>query len=171
MAITIAASNYLVQYPLLNNWLTYGAFAYPCVFLIEDLSNRLRGAKFAARVVLFGFVVGVLMSFAISTARIASASGGAFLISGLCNVFVFHRLRKLAWWKAPLISSLLASVLDTFLFFALAFAGTDLPWFNLALGDLGAKLLMLVCLLPLYRLLYPRLTSSLAYRAGRQLNF
>lgn len=168
MALTIAASNYLVQYPLFNNWLTYGAFTFPLVFVIEDLSNRLRGARFATRIVLFGFIIGIILSFATATTRIAAASGATFLISGLCNVFVFHRLRNLAWWKAPLISSVFAATLDSSLFFALAFAGTELPWLKLALGDLVVKLWMVVCLLPLYRLLYPFLTACLVRRSSSQ---
>jgi uncharacterized PurR-regulated membrane protein YhhQ (DUF165 family) len=40
-------------------------------------------------------------------------------------------------------------VVDTAVFFTLAFYGTDMPWVTLALGDLGVKLaLALLALLP-----------------------
>ena len=47
MALIVALSNYLVQFPVnyfnLNHILTYGAFSYPIAFLITDLSNRKYG--------------------------------------------------------------------------------------------------------------------------------
>jgi uncharacterized PurR-regulated membrane protein YhhQ (DUF165 family) len=36
---------------------------------------------------------------------------------------VFNRLRRRAWWRAPLASSLIGSALDTAMFFTIAFAG------------------------------------------------
>lgn len=48
MAVTVVASNILVEYPLpgvLADWLTYGAFTYPVAFLVTDLTNRARGQR------------------------------------------------------------------------------------------------------------------------------
>ncbi|OYU74380.1 MAG: hypothetical protein CFE45_34935 [Burkholderiales bacterium PBB5] len=70
------------------------------------------------------------------------------------------RLRLQSWWKAPLFGSAAASVVDTSLFFGVAFAGTDVPWLPLAGGDLGVKLFMALALLPPYRLLVARLTTA-----------
>ena len=50
-----------------------------------------------------------------------------------------------------LVSSSVGSVVDTALFFTLAFAGTDLPWITLALGDLGVKLLLAALALAPFR--------------------
>jgi uncharacterized PurR-regulated membrane protein YhhQ (DUF165 family) len=50
-----------------------------------------------------------------------------------------------------------ASVIDTGLFFFLAFAGTDLDWRTLAAGDLGIKWLMAAVLLAPNRLMLPSL--------------
>ncbi len=62
---------------------------------------------------------------------------------------VFNRLRRRSWWQPPLVSTLVASVVDTAIFFTLAFAGTDMPWITLALGDFGVKLaIALFALLP-----------------------
>lgn len=70
---------------------------------------------------------------------------------------MFNRWRAQSWWKAPLVGSSVASVLDTLIFFALAFAGTDLDWLALAAGDLSVKWLMAVVLLLPYRMMLPRL--------------
>ena len=61
MAATVVASNILVQY-LLGPWLTWGALTYPIAFLVTDLTNRLHGAAAARKVVLVGFVAGVVFS-------------------------------------------------------------------------------------------------------------
>ena len=89
------------------------------------------------------------------------ASGSAFLIAQLLDISVFDRLRNLAWWKAPLVSSVLGSAIDTALFFTIAFAFTDLPWVTWALGDFGAKLFMAASLLPIFRILVNYYPASL----------
>lgn len=158
MAIVIAASNVLVQYPI-NDWLTYGAFTYPVVFLVTDLTNRAVGAQAARRVAWIGFAVAVALSLLLAPWRIAVASGTAFILSQLMDISVFNKLRRSSWWQAPLFGSIVASVLDTLVFFFVAFAGTELDWRLLAAGDLGVKWLMAVVLLAPYRLMLPRLTN------------
>ena len=152
MGVVVYASNRLVEIPI-NDWLTWGAFSYPVAFLVTDLVNRRAGARAAMRVVLAGFALGVALSFAAGDARIALASGSAFLAAQSLDVRVFDALRARRWWLAPGASSLVGSVLDTALFFSIAFAGTGLPWPTWALGDLGVKLAMAALALPLYRAL------------------
>jgi uncharacterized PurR-regulated membrane protein YhhQ (DUF165 family) len=139
MVLIVVSSNVLVQYPL-SDWLTWGAITYPFSFLVVDLANRYHGPRMARRIVYVGFVVALLLSAWLATPRIAVASGTAFLCAELLDVRIFNRLRRQAWWKPPLVSTLFASVVDTAIFFTLAFAGTDMPWVTLALGDLGVKL-------------------------------
>ena len=139
MVLIVVSSNVLVQYPL-SDWLTWGAITYPFSFLVVDLANRYHGPRLARRIVYVGFVVGLLLSAGMATPRIAVASGTAFLCAELLDVTLFNRLRQHAWWKPPLVSTLSASVLDTAIFFTLAFAGTEMPWVTLALGDFGVKL-------------------------------
>jgi len=130
MAAVVVASNVLVQHPVggtlgaipLDDVLTYGAFTYPFAFLVTDVVNRTFGPSIARRVALSGFAVAVVMSLALATPRIAIASGTAFLAAQFLDVAVFQRLRDGAWWRAPLVSSALGSVLDTALFFGLAFS-------------------------------------------------
>jgi uncharacterized PurR-regulated membrane protein YhhQ (DUF165 family) len=156
MALVIVLSNFTVQFPI-NAWLTWGAFTYPFVFLVCDLTNRALGPRAARRVAWMGFAVAVLASGLLAPWRIALASGSAFIVSQVLDIVLFNRWRRASWWKAPLIGSLAASVIDTGVFFFLAFAGTELDWWRLASGDLGVKAAMAVALLAPYRALLPHL--------------
>lgn len=190
MAAVVVASNILVQFLILDGLLTWGAFTYPFAFLVTDLMNRVYGPADARRVVYFGFVTGVVCSLIGSQImlegdgytypavafRIAVGSGIAFLVAQLVDVFVFDRLRAGIWWRAPLASTIVGSVLDTALFFTIAFSasvpffseaangdiswawdvaplltfGSDAPlWVSLALADWIVKLsVTLVALIP-----------------------
>lgn len=152
MAAVVTVSNIAVQYAI-NDWLTWGAFTYPVAFLVTDLTNRRFGARSARRVVYAGFAVAVLLSAYFAGPRIALASGSAFLAAQLLDVEIFNRLRRANWWRAPLISSCIASVFDTALFFSIAFAGTAVPWPTLAIGDFLVKLAMALTMLVPFRAL------------------
>ncbi len=156
MTLVIVFSNWLVQYPI-NDWLTWGAFSYPLVYLVCDLTNRAVGAQAARKVAWIGFAVAVVVSLAVAPWRIAVASGTAFIVSQILDIAVFNRWRQSAWWKAPFIGSAVASVVDTLIFFYLAFAGTPVDWRMLAAGDVVVKVAMAAVLLAPYRLMLPRL--------------
>jgi uncharacterized PurR-regulated membrane protein YhhQ (DUF165 family) len=192
MVVVVTASNILVQYPVqfdlgpihLGDILTWGAFTYPFAFLVSDLTNRHDGPNRARLVVLAGFAVGLGLSFWLSTPRIAIASGSAFLIGQLLDIAVFQRLRNRYWLVPPLSASLFGSLIDTLIFFSIAFApafafvdslfgmadgslgfpapwlgiGTDVPlWLSLASGDFTVKFLAAVLLLAPYRVLMGRI--------------
>ncbi len=150
MATVILVSNILVQIPI-NDWLTWGALSYPIAFLVTDLTNRFYGVSAARRVVLVGFAIGVVASYYFADPRIAVASGTAFFVAQMLDVSIFDRLRGSKWWIAPATSSALSSVVDTVLFFSLAFAATGLPWIQWAAGDLAAKWLVAMLALIPYR--------------------
>ena len=189
MAAVVVLSNILVQYPValrlggldLADLLTWGAFTYPFAFFVTDLANRRLGPGRARQVVLVGFALAVALSIALATPRIAIASGTAFLVAQMLDVSVFDRLRAGAWWRAPLISSILGSVVDTAIFFSLAFAGTfafldfggdagsldfavpflgvgtSVPlWVSLAAGDLIVKAVVALALIGPYGVLRGR---------------
>jgi hypothetical protein len=134
MAAIVVASNVLVQFLLLDGLLTWGAFTYPFAFLVTDVMNRVYGLAAARRVVLAGFVTGVICSLIGSQImlefgpavplRIAVGSGIAFLAAQMLDIAVFNRLRSGAWWRAPLASTLIGSALDTALFFTIAFSAS-----------------------------------------------
>jgi len=164
MGVLIIISNYLVQFPInkfnLQDVLTYGAFSYPVTFLITDLANRRYGKKEARKLVYIGFAIGILLTIFVSTnfqdiisLRIAIGSGIAFLVAQLIDVEIFQRLRNNKWFVAPITSSIVGSIIDTFLFFSIAFLGTGISWLTLAIGDLLVKLLMAFLMLIPFRLL------------------
>ncbi len=196
MAAIVLASNILVQF-LFGNWLTWGAFTYPLAFLVTDIMNRVYGVAAARRVVFAGFVTGVICSLIgtqimgefgpLVTLRIALGSGLAFLVAQLMDVAIFDRLRAGAWWRAPVVSTLVGSSLDTALFFTIAFsanlsflepandvswAGDILPilghgpeaplWVSLAIADWLVKLaLALIALMP-FRLITRKVLAQVA---------
>ncbi len=155
MVAIVASANYLVQFPV-NDWLTWGALTYPVSYFVTDLTNRWYGPERARRVVYAGFVLAVILSAWLASPRIALASGTAFLISQLMDVAVFNRLRGGRWWTAPLASSALGSLVDTALFFALAFYATDVPWVTLATGDYVVKVAIALLMLGPYRMITAR---------------
>ena len=202
MATVVVASNILVQFLILDGLLTWGAFTYPFAFLVTDIMNRFYGPADARRVVYFGFVSGVICSLIGSQIilegdgytypavafRVAVGSGIAFLVAQLVDVIVFDRLRTFEWWRAPLASTLIGSVLDTALFFTIAFSasvpffsdaangeiswawdmaplltfGFDTPlWVSLALADWTVKLsIALIALIPFRIVVYGNFNQS-----------
>lgn len=192
MVVVVTASNILVQYPVafdlgavhLGDLLTWGAFTYPFAFLVTDLTNRYDGPNRARLVVVIGFIVALTLSFYLATPRIAIASASAFLIGQLLDIAVFSRLRNRFWLVPPLTGSLLGSLIDTLVFFTIAFApvlgfvdgwfgmedgslgfgapwlgvGPEVPlWTSLATGDFLVKFLAALLLLAPYRVLMGRL--------------
>ncbi len=155
MVLVVAISNYLVQFPL-NDWLTWGAFTYPVTFLVTDLVNRRFGPGTARRVVAVGFLAAAVISLELAPWRIAAASASAFLFGQLFDVQIFDRLRRANWWLPPLISSTLGSVLDTMIFFSIAFAGSGAPWISWGAGDLSVKLACALFFLAPFRALMSR---------------
>ncbi|MEI4195752.1 queuosine precursor transporter [Roseovarius sp. E0-M6] len=198
MAAIVVASNILVQFLILDGLLTWGAFTYPLAFLVTDLMNRIYGVAAARRVVLAGFIVGVISSLIGSqimlehgpavALRVAVASATAFLVAQLMDVAIFDRLRSGAWWRAPLISTIAGSTVDSALFFTIAFAqslavfgpeadaaiswaweslpfvliGPDAPlWVTLAVTDWGVKILVgLLALIP-FRLIVTKVSQDI----------
>ena len=171
MALIVALSNYLVQFPVkymnLQDLFTYGAFSYPVAFLITDLANRRYGKIAARKIVYIGFILGLFLTLYFSTdfsnlisKRIAIGSGIAFLTAQLLDVQVFDKLREKVWFVAPFVSSLIGSVIDTFLFFSIAFYGTGINWITLSLGDLTVKILIALLMLIPFRLLLGTVKAS-----------
>ena len=164
MGVVVLASNYLVQFPIkyygLEEILTYGAFSYPIAFLITDLANRSYGKLIARQIVYIGFAIGISFTLLFSTnfgdlisVRIAIGSGTAFLVAQLIDVQIFDKLRMKKWFVAPLTSSFIGSVVDTFLFFSISFYATGVPWVTLSLGDLAVKIFVAIIMLIPFRLL------------------
>ena len=175
MSLIVALSNYLVQFPVnyfgLQELLTYGAFSYPVAFLITDLSNRRYGKDIAKKIVYLGFIIGIILTFYFSTnfsdlisIRIAIGSAIAFLFAQLIDVNIFDKLRSKIWFAAPLISSLIGSSIDTFLFFSISFYGTGINWVTLSFGDLSVKIFVALIMLIPFRLLLPHVHEISSFK-------
>ena len=171
MGLIVLASNYLVQFPIqyygLQELLTYGAFSYPIAFLITDLANRSYGKIAAKKIVYIGFGIGICFTLLFSTnftdlisIRIALGSGTAFLVAELLDVQIFDKLRRKQWFIAPLGSSFIGSIVDTFLFFSISFYATGVPWVTLSLGDLAVKIFVALIMLIPFRMLLGTLKAA-----------
>ena len=171
MGVVVLSSNYLVQFPIkyygLEEILTYGAFTYPIAFLITDLANRSYGKLVARKIVYIGFIIGISFTLFFTTnfsdlisVRIAIGSGTAFIVSQLLDVQIFDKLREKEWFVAPLTSSFIGSVVDTFLFFSISFYGTGIAWVTLSVGDLAVKIFVALLMLIPFRLLLGTFKTS-----------
>ena len=192
MAAIVVASNILVLHPF-GAYLTWGALTYPLSFLVNDITNRLHGPNAARRVVLAGFVAGLICSLiaaqypGVTTLRIALGSLTAFLFGQLLDITIFSQFRRSAWWRAPLISTLVGSTLDSVIFFTIAFSaalsflepsndvswatensallglGPQVPfWISLAVADWCVKFAIAVFGLLPFRLIVAKRTTGLA---------
>ena len=191
----IAASNYLVQLPftLFGFHTTWGAFSFPFIFLATDLTVRLFGKGPARTIILSVMFPALVVSYVVSVvfprgsfagiealsewnlfvARIALASFLAYVIGQLLDVQVFDRLRQWAWWVAPVCSTVIGNLADTFAFFSAAFYNSPDPfmaanWVEIAAVDYVIKLaISLLFFLPLYGLLLAWLTRRLVLWTGQ----
>lgn len=196
--LIIIVSNYLVQLPItLFGWhTTWGAFSFPFIFLATDLTVRLMGKhaarKVIARVMLPALVASYVVSVVFQEARfgtlaalgefnlfvfrIAVASFLAYALGQLLDVQVFDRLRQLRqWWIAPAASTVVGNLLDTYLFFSVAFWRSDDPfmaanWVEIATVDYAIKLIIsLVLFVPLYGMLLSSIVRMLPSMAPNAL--
>lgn len=180
--LIIIVSNYLVQLPVtLFGWhTTWGAFSFPFIFLATDLTVRLMGKVDARRVIARVMLPALVASYGVSVLfnearfgglaalgefnlfvfRIAVASFLAYVLGQLLDVQVFDRLRQMRqWWVAPAASTIIGNLLDTYLFFSVAFWRSDDPfmaanWAEIATVDYAIKLIIsLVLFVPLYGML------------------
>ncbi len=180
--LIIVVSNYAVQIPVdvFGFHATIGAFTFPLVFITTDLTVRIYGPKKARKVIfkamipalILSYIVGAIFeqgqfqgfaalgTFSIFVFRIAAASFGAYVIGQVTDIFVFSKLRQLPlWFVAPIASSILGNLLDTFAFFSIAFYKSTDPfmaahWVEIAWFDYGVKLAScLAILVPLYGIL------------------
>ncbi|WP_076542101.1 7-cyano-7-deazaguanine/7-aminomethyl-7-deazaguanine transporter [Shewanella sp. UCD-KL21] len=188
--IIICASNYLVQLPfqIFGYHTTWGAFSFPFVYLATDLTVRIFGQQ-AARSIIFkamlpalaiSYVMGVIFHQGVFQGaeslaqwnqfvfRIALASFVAYLVGQLMDITVFAKLRKAkAWWVAPAASTLFGNLVDTVVFFSIAFYASSDPfmanhWPEIATVDYAFKLMVSLGLfLPAYGVLLKVLTDRL----------
>ncbi|EPZ99779.1 7-cyano-7-deazaguanine/7-aminomethyl-7-deazaguanine transporter [Glaesserella parasuis] len=192
----ITISNYLVQIafeipvPFTDSRIptTWGTFTFPFIFLATDLTVRVFGASLARKIILAVMFPALIVSYVISVIffegqfqgfatlaefntfvfRIALASFAGYVVGQLMDIFVFNRLRQgKTWWLAPASSTIFGSLIDTFVFFAVAFYKSSDEymaehWFTIGTVDYAFKLFVsLLLFLPLYGILLNFLIKKL----------
>lgn len=180
--LVIAVSNYLVThtFELWGHPLTYAAFTFPLVIVATDLTVRLIGKELGRAVVAFSYIPAVIVSVAVILAegapssvalRIGFASGTAYLVGTMLDVYVFQYIRErmTGWWWAPALSMVAANFIDTYTFFYVGFAGgADAfmaeNWHVVAWNQTLTKLVIgWVVFLPVYGVFLGILKNSLGF--------
>ena len=180
--LIVAASNYLVQFPIeiLGYTATWGAFSFPFIFLATDLTVRLFGARMGRHIIFYAMLPALVVSYVVTVGfqdgvwigtdhlftfnlfvfRIAMASFLAYVIGQIMDVLVFNKLRQhRQWWHAPLASAIIGNLMDTFVFFFVAFYKTSSPihaekWMEMGTVDYVFKILInIIMFLPLYKVI------------------
>jgi len=188
--LIISASNYLVQLPftIFGLHTTWGAFSFPFVYLATDLTVRIFGQESARKIIFKAMLPALIISYAIGVIfhqggfqgfsalaelntfvlRIAFASFAAYFVGQLMDIKIFSELRRTrSWWVAPACSTVIGNLLDTLVFFGLAFyASNDLfmanNWPEIATVDYAFKLMVSLGLfLPAYGVLLKVLEHKL----------
>ncbi|AWI34588.1 queuosine precursor transporter [Helicobacter apodemus] len=161
----IIASNYLVQFPI-NDFLTYGAITYPFTFLLSDiLAERYNKTK-VLKIVRIGILLAFIPSLFLAEFRIAIASVIAFFFSQQMDVYIFYwiksKLPKI-WWLRSAGSTAFSQLIDTMIFFHIAFLFV-MPWSNvlmLIIGDYAIKFFFAFSNTPLFYLFGIRMQKFL----------
>ncbi|ABI73739.1 MULTISPECIES: 7-cyano-7-deazaguanine/7-aminomethyl-7-deazaguanine transporter [Shewanella] len=193
--LIICASNYLVQLPfqLFSYHTTWGAFSFPFVYLATDLTVRVFGQQAARGIILKAMIPALVVSYLVGVLfhqgqlqafsalaewnsfvfRIAFASFVAYLIGQLMDITVFAKLRQAkAWWVAPAASTLIGNLVDTLVFFSVAFYASNdafmaTHWPEIATVDYAFKLIVSLGLfLPAYGVLLKILQDKILLNGG-----
>ncbi len=171
--VIIAASNYIVQFSgmIFGYHFTWAMFIFPLVVIATDLTIRLTNKYQARMVVAIAFIPAIFISSYIATPMIGLASALAYLVGQLFDVSVFQKIREAfteRWWVAPAVSTFVANIVDTYLFFWAAFAyGNDefmrANWLEIATVDVIFKIIVsFVMFLPIYGVLLRYLRGRMA---------
>ena len=178
--LVIAVSNYLVtirfdlfpgaELPLFGSFpLAAAAFTFPIVVVATDLTVRLVGKQAGRAVVAMAIIPAIIASVLVLLAlgdehayRVGLASGTAYAIGTMLDVYVFQHIRERmsAWWIAPAVSTIAANIIDTYAFFYTAFYPA--PWVGpVAVNNTLTKIVIgLIVFLPAYGLLLSYLKSK-----------
>ena len=179
----ITVSNFLVSIPffLYGYKITWAAFSFPFVVLATDLTVRILGKKIAQKIISYSYPLAIISSIIIvyiegnfiSVAiRIGIASATAYALSVLIDIHAFQFIRKRysTWWLAPSLSTVISNVIDSYVFFSVAFLKSKdeymaINWIEIAGTQAVLKIIIgLIFFLPTYGILLNfisrRLTKS-----------
>ena len=158
----IIVANYTVQFQILGTPLTFGALTYPFSFLVLDILSEKYSKQETIKVLALGLIIAFYPSYLSATPQIALASIAAFCISQPLDVLLFFAFKRLVphfWWLRSISSTLIAQLLDTLIFFTIAFWGVQSLANSLvmAMADYSIKALLGFVNVPLfwYFAIYP----------------
>ena len=170
--VVITVSNALVNIPveIAGVKLTWAAFTFPLVIIATDLTVRLLGKGIARATIAAAYPLAIIGSIAVVLAegapesvalRIGFASATAYAVGTFLDVYVFQviRERSTAWWAAPALSTIVANVIDSYTFFAVAFNNSAdeymaANWMEIAGSQTVLKIAVgLIVFLPAYGVL------------------
>ena len=180
--VVITVSNALVNIPveIAGVKLTWAAFTFPLVILATDLTVRLLGKNIARATIAAAYPLAIIGSIAVVLAegapesvalRIGFASATAYAVGTFLDVYVFQYIREKyteMWWAAPALSTIVANVIDTYTFFAVAFNNSAdeymaANWVEIAGSQTVLKIVIgLIIFLPAYGVLLNYLKGRLA---------
>ena len=176
----ITLSNFLVSIPfiLYGYKITLAAFSFPFVVLSTDLTVRLLGSKIAQKTISYSYPLAIISSIIIVYAegnllsvaiRIGIASASAYALSMLIDIHAFQFIRKhySTWWLAPSLSTVISNIIDSYVFFSVAFLKSEdeymaLNWIEIAGTQTVLKIIIgLIFFLPTYGILLNFLSKRL----------
>ena len=177
----ITVSNFLVSIPfiLYEYKITWAAFSFPFVILATDLTVRLLGKPIAQKTISYSYPLAIISSIIIvyiggnliSVAmRIGIASATAYALSVLIDIHAFQFIRKrysTSWWLAPSLSTVISNVIDSYVFFSVAFLKSEdeymaINWIEIAGTQAVLKIIIgLIFFLPIYGILLNFLSKRL----------
>ena len=183
--IVITISNALVNIPveILGQKLTWAAFTFPLVILATDLTVRLLGKGIARATIAAAYPLAIIGSIAVVLAegapesvalRIGFASATAYAVGTFLDVYVFQTIREryTTWWLAPALSTIVANIIDSYTFFAVAFNNSAdeymaANWMEIATSQVVLKIVVgLIIFLPAYGVLLNYLKGKLNDKAA-----
>jgi queuosine precursor transporter len=168
--VIITVSNALVAIPveIAGFKLTWAAFTFPLVILATDLTVRMLGKNIARATIAAAYPIAIITSIAVVLAegapesvamRIGFASATAYAVGTFLDVYVFQYFREnwsKQWWIAPALSTIVANIIDSYTFFAVAFNNSAdeymaANWMEIATSQAGLKIAVgLIIFLPAY---------------------
>tara|TARA_B110000444_G_scaffold236287_1_gene248030 strand:+ start:1324 stop:1935 length:612 start_codon:yes stop_codon:yes gene_type:complete len=180
--VVITISNALVSIPveIAGIKLTWAAFTFPLVVLATDLTVRMLGKGIARATIAAAYPFAIIGSICVVLAegapesvamRIGFASATAYAVGTFLDVYVFQYFREnwsKQWWIAPALSTVVANVIDTYTFFAVAFNNSAdeymaANWVEIAGSQVVIKIAVgLIVFLPAYGVLLRYLKTRLA---------
>jgi len=180
--IVITVSNALVNIPveIAGVKLTWAAFTFPLVIIATDLTVRLLGKGIARATIAAAYPLAIIGSIAVVLAegapesvalRIGFASATAYAVGTFLDVYVFQIIREKfteAWWAAPALSTIVANIIDSYTFFAVAFHNSaneymSANWVEIAGSQTLLKIAVgLIVFLPAYGILLKYLKGKMA---------